>query len=129
VALRSEPVAAAVVVAGDPSWLERLILNLVDNAIKFTPAGGSITVSVSRNGESARLAVQDTGIGIAPELMPRIFERFFRADPARSSGVEGVGLGLSLAKWIVDRHHGRIEVDSTHEKGSTFTIFLPLAAD
>ncbi len=127
--LQSEPIAGAVVVRGDPNWLERLILNLVDNAIKFTPAAGSIRVSVSRDGEMARLAVQDTGIGITPELMPHIFERFFRADPARSPGVEGVGLGLSLAKWIVDRHHGRIAVDSQPGKGSTFTVFLPLASD
>lgn len=129
VALRFEPVGAPVVVHGDPSWLERLLLNLVDNAIKFTPTAGVITVRVSRDGESARLSVRDTGIGITPELMPQIFERFFRADPARSSGVEGVGLGLSLAKWIVDRHHGRITVDSRPGKGSTFTIFLPLAVD
>jgi heavy metal sensor kinase len=129
VGLRSEPVGARVVVDADPNWLERLVLNLVDNAIKFTPAGGDITVSVLREEGSARLAVQDTGIGISPELMPRIFERFFRVDPARSPGVEGVGLGLSLVKWIVDRHHGRIEVDSDPGKGSTFTVFLPLAAD
>ena len=129
VALQSEPIAGAVVVHGDRNWLERLILNLVDNAIKFTPATGSIRVSVSREVDTARLAVQDTGIGITPELMPHIFQRFFRADPARSSGVEGVGLGLSLAKWIVDRHHGRIAVDSQPGKGSTFTVFLPLASD
>jgi signal transduction histidine kinase len=117
------------VVDGDPNWLERLILNLVDNAIKFTPEGGAIAVSVSREADTARLTVRDTGIGITPERMPHIFERFFRADPARSSGVEGVGLGLSLAKWIVDRHHGRIAVDSQPGKGSTFSIFLPLAPD
>jgi heavy metal sensor kinase len=129
VALHSEPAAAPVVVAGDPSWLERLILNLVDNAIKFTPEGGAITVSVSRDADNARLTVHDTGIGITPERMPHIFERFFRADPARSSGVEGVGLGLSLAKWIVDRHHGHIAVDSDPGRGSTFSVFLPLASD
>ena len=127
VALRFEPAGVPVVVEGDPSWLERLILNLVDNAIKFTPTAGVITVRVSHDAESARLAVHDTGIGIAPELRPRIFERFFRADPARSSGVEGVGLGLSLAKWIVDRHHGRLAVDSHPGKGSTFSVFLPRA--
>jgi heavy metal sensor kinase len=127
VALRFEPVGAPVVVEGDPSWLERLVLNLVDNAIKFTPTAGIITVRVARDGESARLAVRDTGIGITAELMPHIFERFFRADPARSSGVDGVGLGLSLAQWIVDRHRGRIEVDSQPGKGSTFTVVLPLA--
>jgi signal transduction histidine kinase len=114
-------------VQGDPSWLERLILNLVDNAIKFTPTAGIITVRVSQDGERAHLAVHDTGIGITPELRPHIFERFFRADPARSSVVDGVGLGLSLAKWIVDRHHGRIAVDSQPGRGSTFTVFLPLA--
>jgi heavy metal sensor kinase len=129
VALHSEPALAPVVVDGDPNWLERLILNLVDNAIKFTPEGGAIAVSVSREADTARLTVRDTGIGITPERMPHIFERFFRADPARSSGVEGVGLGLSLAKWIVDRHHGRIAVDSQPGKGSTFSIFLPLAPD
>jgi len=129
VGMRYEPVLDRVVVDADPSWLERLVLNLVDNAIKFTPPGGRITVSVLRNQGSARLVVQDTGIGITPELMPRIFERFFRADPARSSEVEGVGLGLSLVQWIVDRHHGRIEVDSEPEKGSTFTVLLPLGAD
>jgi heavy metal sensor kinase len=129
VALHSEPSVAAVVVDGDPNWLERLILNLVDNAIKFTPRGGAITVSVSRDADNARLTVQDTGIGITPERMPHIFERFFRADPARSSGVEGVGLGLSLAKWIVDRHHGRIAVDSHPGRGSSFSVFLPLASD
>ena len=128
VALRFEAAGARVVVAGDPGWLERLILNLLDNAIKFTPTAGIISVRVSHDGESARLTVRDTGIGITPELMPHIFERFFRADPARSSGVEGVGLGLSLAQWIVDRHHGRISIESQPGKGSTFTIFLPLAA-
>jgi heavy metal sensor kinase len=127
VALRFERAGDPVVVVGDPSWLERLVLNLVDNAIKFTPTAGVITVRASRDGESARLAVRDTGIGIRPELMPHIFERFFRADPARSSGVDGVGLGLSLAQWIVDRHQGRISVDSEPGKGSTFTVLLPLA--
>jgi heavy metal sensor kinase len=129
VALHSEPAAAAVIVDGDPNWLERLILNLVDNAIKFTPEGGAITVSVARDADNARLTVQDTGIGITAERMPHIFERFFRADPARSSGVEGVGLGLSLAKWIADRHHGRITVDSQPGRGSTFSVSLPLASD
>jgi signal transduction histidine kinase len=85
-----------------------------------------VVVAVSQDGETARLAVRDTGIGINPDARPYIFERFFRADPARSSGVDGVGLGLSLAKWVVDRHHGRIEVDSEPGRGSTFTVHLPL---
>lgn len=127
IAMRCEQVDA-VIVQGDADWLKRLVLNLLDNAIKFTPHGGQVVVDVTRQATVARLAVRDTGTGIDPLAKPRIFERFFRGDPARSRGVEGVGLGLSLAKWIVDRHHGRIEVDSRPGQGSTFTVSLPLAA-
>jgi len=119
--------ADAVTVPGDADWLKRLVLNLLDNAIKFTPAGGHVVVTVSREGTGARLAVRDTGIGIDPAVAPHIFEHFFRADPARTSGVEGAGLGLSLAKWVVDRHHGRIEVQSQPGHGSIFTALFPLA--
>jgi heavy metal sensor kinase len=124
--LRCEQVDG-VIVQGDADWLKRLVLNLLDNAIKFTPSGGRVLVDVSRQDVLARLAVRDTGVGIDPGVKPRIFERFFRADPARSRGVDGAGLGLSLAKWIVDRHHGRIEVDSLPGQGSIFTVTLPLA--
>lgn len=116
-----------VVVAGDARWLERLLLNLLDNALKFTPEHGCVDIRLSREGGLARIDVRDTGVGMPPEVVSRIFERFFRADPARSSGGEGVGLGLSLAKWIVDRHNGRIDVESQPGKGSTFTVRLPLA--
>jgi len=115
------------IVQGDAEWLKRVVLNLLDNAIKFTPHGGRVVVDVSRMGAVARLSVRDTGIGIDPDAQPHIFERFFRADPARSRGVEGVGLGLSLAKWVIDRHHGRIDVNSQPGQGSTFTISLPIA--
>jgi signal transduction histidine kinase len=114
----------AVTVTGDAGWLERLLLNLLDNALKYTPAGGSIGVSVARVGDRARVDVRDTGTGISADALPRIFERFYRVDPARSA-VEGAGLGLSLAKWIVDRHNGRIEVESVPGTGSTFTVWLP----
>jgi heavy metal sensor kinase len=124
IALQCEPAAA--VVQGDADWLKRVVLNLLDNAIKFTEPGGRVVVAVSQDGATARLAVRDTGIGINPDARPYIFERFFRADPARSSGVDGVGLGLSLVKWIIDRHHGRIEVDSEPGRGSVFTVHLPL---
>jgi heavy metal sensor kinase len=120
--------ADAVLVQGDADWLKRLVLNLLDNAIKFTLDGGRVVVDVSLEGAMGRLAVQDTGIGIAPPLQAHIFERFFRADPARSPDIDGAGLGLSLAKWIVDRHHGRIEVQSQPGRGSTFTVRLPVAA-
>ena len=126
IAMRCEHVDA-IVVRGDADWLKRVVLNLLDNAIKFTPEGGRVVVDVTRQGHEAQLAVRDTGVGIDPGVKPRVFERFFRADPARSRGVEGVGLGLSLAKWIVDRHHGRIEVDSQPGQGSTFTVTLPAA--
>ncbi len=115
-----------VVVTGDAQWLERLLLNLVDNAIKFTPANGRVDIRLSRDGDAARIEVRDTGPGMTPDVVSRVFERFFRADPARSSGAEGFGLGLSLAKWIVDRHNGRIDVESQPGKGSTFTVRLPL---
>jgi heavy metal sensor kinase len=118
--------ADSAIVQGDADWLKRLLLNLLDNAIKFTPAGGRVLVRLRRDGTEARVAVQDTGIGMDPAVVPHIFERFFRADPARSSGVEGAGLGLSLVKWVVDRHHGRIEVESHPGQGSTFTVLLPL---
>ena len=126
IAMRCEHVDP-VIVHGDAEWLKRVVLNLLDNAIKFTPQGGSVVVDVTRQNHTAQLEVRDTGIGIDAGVRPRVFERFFRADPARSRGVEGVGLGLSLAKWIVDRHHGRIEVDSQPGQGSTFTVTLPTA--
>jgi heavy metal sensor kinase len=115
-------------VRGDASWIERVILNLLDNSIKFTPNGGHVRVSVrSENGEAA-LRVEDTGIGIQPESLPHIFERFYRAEPSRSKQIEGVGLGLALVKWIVDRHRGRIHAQSQPGKGSCFAVWLPLAS-
>ena len=115
-------------VEGDAEWLKRLVLNLVDNAIKFTPEGGRIVVGVACEAGLGTLTVGDTGHGIAPAMKPHIFERFFRADPARSPSTAGAGLGLSLVKWIIDRHSGRIDVDSHPGRGSTFTVRLPLAS-
>jgi heavy metal sensor kinase len=119
--------ADSALVEGDAEWLKRVVLNLLDNAIKFTPAGGRIVVAVSSASTEGRLTVRDTGVGIDPSVAPHIFEPFFRADPARSSNVEGAGLGLSLVKWVVDRHRGRIELESRPGQGSTFTVSLPLA--
>lgn len=116
-----------VVVLGDAQWLERLLLNLVDNALKFTPAGGRVHVRVRREGGEAVLEVADTGIGIAADVIPRVFERFFRAAPAREADPKGTGLGLSLVKWIVDSHNGRIGVRSEPGRGTTFTVSLPAA--
>ena len=132
-----EPVAASknlnlscycapdVIISGDSAWVERLVLNLVDNAIKFSRPGGGVTIRVSEEGQTAIVQVEDDGIGIPPEALPHIFERFYRADPARSNRSEGAGLGLSLVKWAVDQHHGSIDVESVPGKGSRFRVKLP----
>ncbi len=111
-------------VMGDAGWLERVILNLIDNAIKFTRAGGDVEVKVQTSGDDVILEVRDTGEGIQPDVIPRIFERFYQADPARTGG-DGAGLGLSLVKWAVDQHGGKIEVTSEPGQGSLFRVFLP----
>jgi two-component system, OmpR family, heavy metal sensor histidine kinase CusS len=113
-----------VFVAGDAGWLERLLLILLDNAIKFTPAGGRIWVTFSCENRVARVAVIDSGPGIPRDALPHLFERFYRADPSRSRPTQGAGLGLALAKWIADRHGGTIDVQSQAGDGSTFTLSL-----
>jgi len=122
--LRCERVGS-VVVDGDAGWLQRLLLNLLDNAMKFTTEGGRVVLRVSQDGGRARIDVLDTGIGMSQEQAGHAFERFYQADVSRSEPREGVGLGLSLVKWIVDRHHGTIAVDSRLGEGSTFTVTLP----
>lgn len=116
-------------VCGDASWLERVVLNLLDNAIKFTPKGGSIQVSVASENGNAALRVEDKGMGIPPEALAHVFDRFYRAEPSRSKRIPGVGLGLALARWIVEKHRGRITVESQPGQGTRFTVFLPLYAD
>ena len=114
-------------VGGDHDWLESAVLNLLDNAIKFTPEGGEVDVSVAVKDGSARIDIRDTGIGIPADALPHVFERFFRAEPSRSKEFEGAGLGLALVKWVVENHHGRVDVQSEVGKGSCFAIWLPLA--
>ena len=112
-------------VNGDAGWLERLLLILIDNAIKFTPSGGRVTINVENRPQRPKfniLAVEDTGVGIAPEALPRVFEPFYRADAAQSRRSEGAGIGLALAKWIADAHGAEIRVISTANAGSTFTV-------
>lgn len=120
-----------VLVCGDRDRLKQVLVNLVGNAVRYTPAGGEVRLSLSKNEEQACLKVQDTGPGIAPEDLPHIFERFYRAEKARtrSRDGQGFGLGLSIAYWIVRNHNGRIEVDSTVGQGTLFTVHLPLAKD
>lgn len=109
--------------SGDKNRLQRVLSNLLDNAIKYTPPGGKITVSAEEVDKKIIISVQDTGIGISQEEIPRIFDRFFRADKSRS--VPGAGLGLSLVQAIVRRHGGEIMVSSSPGSGSTFTVALP----
>jgi heavy metal sensor kinase len=115
-------------VIGDSEWLERIVVNLLDNAIKFTPSGGRVTVTVSARGSQVALEVRDTGIGIPAEALPHIFDRFFRVDSSRSADVPGVGLGLTLVKWAVEAQGGSIQVESAPEAGTCFTVLMPLAA-
>jgi signal transduction histidine kinase len=105
-----------------------MILNLLDNAIKYTPEGGRVTVHCHCAAEEYVLSITDTGVGVPAELQPRIFERFFRADKARSRAETdggGAGLGLSISRWIAEAHHGRLELTRSDPTGSTFTAFLP----
>jgi two-component system OmpR family sensor kinase len=120
-----------VVVLGDADRLLQAVLNLLQNALTYTPAGlgGSVTVRVWAEGDVALLAISDTGIGIEPEHLPYIFERFYRADTARIHSYGGSGLGLSIVSWVVGAHGGSVSVESRPGLGSTFTIHLPLAPE
>lgn len=115
-------VTAGPAIEGDAEWMERLLLNLLDNAFKFTPSGGIVTVRLSETESLAVLEVLDTGIGMTADVVPHVFERFYRGDPARAAGGFGVGLGLSLVKWIVDRHNGTITAAATPGAGARFTV-------
>lgn len=114
------------IIVGDRDRLKQVFLNLVDNAIKYTPQGGEVTLSLSKDDTWVKVAVRDTGIGIAPENIPNLFDRFYRVDKARSRDAGGTGLGLAIAKSVVDAHNGKLTVESEPGKGSTFTVWLPL---
>jgi signal transduction histidine kinase len=112
-------------VLGDAGLLKQALRALMDNARKYTPAGGDITLSCKLEDGKVRISVEDTGIGIEGEDVPRIFDRFFRADESRARKTGGSGLGLSIAKWIIDRHYGIIEVLSRKGLGTRITFSLP----
>jgi two-component system OmpR family sensor kinase len=114
-------------VSGDTARLIQVFMGLVDNALTYTNAGGTVALGVEARGAVACLTVRDTGIGIAEEDIPYIFERFYRTDPARSRAAGGSGLGLSIAHWVIEAHGGSITVESQVGQGSTFTLTLPLA--
>jgi len=117
------------VITGDLVRISQLVFNLIDNAIKYTPGGGKVELSLKAEGGNAVLSVRDTGVGIACEDLPYIFDRFYRVDKVRTRDVHGAGLGLSICKEIVLAHGGAIEVESEPGKGSRFIVSFPLAGD
>ncbi|MGB2635804.1 MAG: ATP-binding protein [Candidatus Acidiferrum sp.] len=122
----SHVTADPLLLRGDPAALESLFLAILDNALKYTPAGGVVQIRSVALQEKVLIEVEDTGVGIAANDVARIFDRFYRADQARSREVPGSGLGLSIARWIAEIHNGRIEVQSQLGAGSTFRVVLPL---
>jgi two-component system heavy metal sensor histidine kinase CusS len=117
---------AACPVRGDADQLRRLLFNLLDNAIKFTPAGGTVCVTLERSDGSARVVVADAGIGILPEHIPHVFERFYRVDPARGQESGGTGLGLAIGRSIAEAHGGQLQIESTISQGTRATLTLPV---
>jgi two-component system, OmpR family, manganese sensing sensor histidine kinase len=112
------------IVYGNPDQIERILANLLENALRYTPSGGRVTVETWKEGTGVFVAVRDSGIGIAPEHLERIFDRFWRADAGRSS--QGSGLGLAIARALARRHGGDVTATSRYGDGSTFVISLPL---
>jgi signal transduction histidine kinase len=111
---------------GDRHRLRQLLLNLADNAVKYNQPQGRVTMNLQRDGNFAEFAITNTGAGIPAEVLPRVFDRFFRGDPAHSQTVDGCGLGLSIAQWIVSAHNGTIKIESAPSKPTTVTVRLPL---
>ena len=118
-----------VTVRGDAERLRQLIRNLVENAIRYTPADGTVSLALRRHGPVAEITVADTGIGIAPEHLPHIFERFYRVDRGRSRALGGTGLGLSIVRQVAEAHGGQVRVRSVPGEGTTFTVALPVAVE
>ena len=119
--------SAEVNIEGDRARLKQIVVNLLDNSIKYTAEGGTITLRVAAQAHEALLEVADTGIGIPAEALPHVFERFFRVDKARSRELGGAGLGLSIVKSICSAHGGRVDVESTIGVGTQVRVFFPLA--
>ncbi len=116
-------------IQGDPSAVARIFMNLVENAVKYNKEGGRVTLSLRRDPDSVRVSVADTGIGIEPEHLPKLFRRFYRTDKARSRETGGAGLGLAIAKSFTEALGGRIQVESAPDVGTTFTLVFPPVAD
>ena len=117
---------APVVVMGDEDRLKQLLLILLDNAIKYTSAAGDIRMRLQQDGSRAELRIRDNGVGISPGDLPHVFERFYRADPARTRDPGGTGLGLPIARWIVEQHGGEIRLESEPGRGTEVIVRLPV---
>jgi signal transduction histidine kinase len=115
-----------ITVRGDRHRLRQLLLNLADNAVKYNQPKGGVIMSLLKSASMAQFTITNTGAGIPPEILPRVFDRFFRGDPAHSQTVDGCGLGLSIAQWIVSAHNGTIKIESATMKPTTVTVRLPL---
>jgi PAS domain S-box-containing protein len=124
--LRMEPADSMAVIAGDAALLRQAVTNLVDNAIKYTPSGGTVTVGLTMRNDQAVVRVSDTGIGIAPDDQVRLFEKFYRVKRRDTANIQGTGLGLAIVKSIIERHGGRVWMDSELNQGSAFYIGLPV---
>jgi two-component system phosphate regulon sensor histidine kinase PhoR len=122
-----DPVPEGLEVECDPGAIHQVMNNLLDNAAKYTPEGGLISVGAQRSGQEVEFYVRDTGIGITAEHTPRLFERFYRVDKARSRALGGTGLGLAIVKHLVIAHHGSVRVESKVGVGSTFFFRIPIA--
>jgi signal transduction histidine kinase len=114
-------------ISADKQLIKQAIRILVDNSIKYTPEGEKIVLRVAGDGDDIRITVQDSGIGIPPESIPRIFDRFYRSDESRARKTGGSGLGLSIAQWIIERHGAHFEVLSRVDIGTRITIVMPRA--
>jgi len=126
VRLKLENGSTSIAFNADEELIKRMILNLLDNAVKYTPEGGEISLALEKHNGSAEIVVRDTGIGLSEGDQLRVFDRFYRVDKARSRALGGAGLGLSIVRTIVEAHGGEITVESTPRHGSTFTVSLPL---
>jgi signal transduction histidine kinase len=124
--IKLQPCRDQLIVRGTEEGLDRVFVNLVGNAIKYTPSGGAVTVSVQPVGQQARVEVADTGIGVSEDALPHLFEEFYRAPNAKALAEAGTGLGLAIVKDLVDRFGGHIQVKSAVGKGTTFTVTFPL---
>jgi signal transduction histidine kinase len=118
-----------IIVRGDRHRLRQLLLNLADNAVKYNQPQGRVTMSLRRIEGQAEFTIANTGAGIPPEILPRVFDRFFRGDPAHSPAVDGCGLGLSIVQWIVSAHKGSVKIESVPSQFTTVTVQLPFGME